>query len=404
MGARRAIGVIFAWATLACTTVENTAAPESPRATDADAAPSSDGATTNDGAADEPTGAPALRFVGRFDTRDPAGPKCSWPGCRIVARFEGDTISVRLKDLARSWQEANGTNEWDAIVDGETTHITTLRSDTQFDLARGLRAGPHTVELFKRSGPHHGETQFLGFDFHGGKLLAPPAAKTRRIAIVGDSQSYGFGVLGVGTCDNADAAKYEHFGYSYPALVATAFDADVHAVSYPGKGLIQNIWRPDKLVFSALVQRELADDDTSTFDFSTYVPDVVVIQLGSNDYSIGLPTDTPGGPSQTAFQAKLREMVQLHRRHYPQAFIALLISPSASDGTASGHLARTNVTNGMNAIAAEFANAGDERVSVLEPSASPESELTGCRHHGNEAFHRRLATVVSGFIRLKLGW
>ena len=33
--------------------------------------------------------------MGRFDTADPAGPKCSWPGCRIIARFEGTRVSVR---------------------------------------------------------------------------------------------------------------------------------------------------------------------------------------------------------------------------------------------------------------------------------------------------------------------
>src|SRR5438552_18817826 len=45
-----------------------------------------------------PTGPPAISFIGRFDTRDPAGPKAAWPGSRIVIRFEGTDLSVRFDD------------------------------------------------------------------------------------------------------------------------------------------------------------------------------------------------------------------------------------------------------------------------------------------------------------------
>src|SRR5690242_11408783 len=57
---------------------------------------SSSGTSGGDGSV-EPSGPPAIRFVGRFDERDNEGPLCGWPGCRIIARFEGTAISAKLE-------------------------------------------------------------------------------------------------------------------------------------------------------------------------------------------------------------------------------------------------------------------------------------------------------------------
>lgn len=69
-----------------------------------------------------------------------------------------------------------------------------------------------------RSEAQNGTTQFLGYDFGGGVLLAPPARKARRLEIIGDSVSSGYGVEGVGlgpTCPGPNyAARYENFRVS----------------------------------------------------------------------------------------------------------------------------------------------------------------------------------------------
>src|SRR4051794_39135590 len=41
-------------------------------------------------------GPPQVLFVGRFELADPKGPKASWPGSRIVTRFFGTSVSVKL--------------------------------------------------------------------------------------------------------------------------------------------------------------------------------------------------------------------------------------------------------------------------------------------------------------------
>ena len=70
-----------------------------------------------------------------------------------------------------------------------------------FELASGLPPGPHEVEIYKRSETQTGITQFLGFNFHGGKSLPSPPRQARKIEVMGDSFATGFGV------ENIDAPE-----------------------------------------------------------------------------------------------------------------------------------------------------------------------------------------------------
>ena len=64
---------------------------------DTDVAPPSDASdAVMDAGVD--AGEPAVRFVGRIDRTDSAGPRFGWSGSGIVARFHGTSVSVSLRD------------------------------------------------------------------------------------------------------------------------------------------------------------------------------------------------------------------------------------------------------------------------------------------------------------------
>ena len=92
-------------------------------------------------------------FVGRFDTTDPAGPKAAWPGTRIIARFDGTKVSVKLKEHAETWMEG-APSYWEVRIDKGPWTAIAMIADAQphdFELASNLPPGPHQVELYKRS-------------------------------------------------------------------------------------------------------------------------------------------------------------------------------------------------------------------------------------------------------------
>lgn len=360
-----------------------------------------------DGGGVEPSGDPAVRFVGRFDTREASGPKCGWPGCRVIARFEGTAVSAKLEEILEDWQDG-GPSEWDVAIDGAiTTKLVMKTGVNDYELASGLSAGKHVVELYKRSEAQNGVTRFLGYDFHGGKMLAPPAPAARRIEIVGDSQPAAFGIEGVGQgpdCPGNDwAARWQNFHKSFGARLGEIFGADVYGTVYSGKGFSRNIWRPDDETMPKIFGRANPVDPTSVFDLKSAVPDVVVVMMGGNDFAIGQPQDDGPAPLDE-FIAAYDGLVGTMRAAYPQAQLYLAVSPSVSDAQPPGRESRTNVKTAVTTIAERRAGAGDARVHAVEPPIAQQSELTACDGHGSPEFHDRVAKDFATVIRSHTGW
>lgn len=272
-----------------------------------------------------------------------------------------------------------------------------------YELAKGLPSGKHVVELYKRSEAQNGVTQFLGFDFGAGKLLAPPVRPKRKIEMIGDSAVAGFGIEGVGQgpdCPGADwGANYQNFHKSFAANLATTFEADLHGTVYSGKGFARNIWRPDKDTFGKIYPRSNPLDADSTYNLASWVPDVVVIMGGGNDFALGQPEDD-GPASLDEFTEAYAALVDTLRAAYPEALIVLAVSPSVSDAEPEGREGRTNVKKGIAAIVAK----GDARVVSAEPPVASSAELTACNGHGNPTFHVRVANDLAAVIRDKIGW
>ena len=369
----------------------------------------SDGATRSSVYVD--AGPPAVQLVGRFDTRDPAGPKCGWPGCRILARFEGPSVSVDLAENDEDWMDG-APSEWDVAVDGAWgDKIVTTPGVHTYPLASGLGPGPHQVELYKRTEAQNGVTQLRGFDFGGGRLVEPPLRSTRRIEIIGDSVAAGFGIEGVGfpgnDCPGLDhSAGWQNFRKSFGALLGKRLDAEVHATVYSGKGLAKNIWRLDKETMPRIFSLANPVDFTSTYDFA-WKADVVVMMMGGNDFSEGQPDESEGnGPATPAeFLDAYRSFVETLRTHYPQAHVILAVSPSVSDERDElGRRPRTQITSATTTVALERQAVGDARISTFAPGIARAGELAGCNGHGTPAFHERLAEEMTVVVKEKTGW
>ena len=418
----RFVPVAFAFLALAiaCSSEENASPPDTTlsstdggssgtSSSSGDGGGSSSGSSSGDGAV-EPSGPPAIRFVGRFDTRSADGPTCAWPGCRIIARFEGTAISAKLEEMAESWMDG-APSEWDVVVDGAVTKKLVMTSGTNdYDLASGLPAGKHVVELYKRSETQNGKTRFRGFDYKGGELLAPPVAPARRIEIVGDSQPAAFGIEGVGSgpdCPGNDwAAKWQNFHRSFGAKLGETFNADVQGTVYSGKGLVKNIWRPDNEPMPTIFDRADPLEAAAVWDFSKFVPDVVVVMLGGNDFAEGQPDENNGGgpATPTEFENATDTFAGTLRSKYPQAHIYLALSPSVSDADPAGRNSRTNIKAAFTAVATDRTAAGDTKIHFVEPPVAQASELTGCNGHGSPAYHERVASDLATVIKKDLGW
>ncbi|MBX3203459.1 MAG: hypothetical protein KF764_00260 [Labilithrix sp.] len=334
-------------------------------------------------------------FVGRFDTTDPAGPKASWPGTRILARFDGTRVSVKLKEHAETWMEG-APSYWEVTIDKGPWRAIAMIADEKahdFELASGLAPGPHEVEIYKRSETQTGITQFLGFDFHGGKSLPSPPRQLRKIEVMGDSFATGFGVENITApdtdCPGPDwAGVWQNFRKSWGAILGVTFDAEVHGIVYSAKGLLHNDWPTDNDPLRDYYNRadpnpQIAQDPP-LFDLSSWIPDVIVMTQGSGD----------GGGAD--FRAAYRDFViNRLRARGPNTHIFMGIVSAGN---------RAAVADVSQAIVAERAAVGDHKMHAFMAKPFTWEETTACNGHGTPAWHQRVADELAAEIRAKVGW
>jgi hypothetical protein len=347
------------------------------------------------GDAGDDLGPPAVRFIGRFDTSDPGGPKMAWPGTKVLARFDGTSASATLTQTNGF---AGGPSYFDVVVDGavQSAPLVVSGNSQSFNVAANLSPGAHTIELLKRTEANLGVVRFEGFTFTGGSgLLPPPRANKHLIEVIGDSAIDGFGVLGDRTtCSGGDPPETNDARQSFGQAAADALGADLMLSAYSGKGIQVNETEADNDVFPKIWTRTLPESGSSMWDFSK-IPDAVVIELGGVDMD-GL-SSPPGG-----FQGAYDDFVGKVRARYPNAYVWLIVWSQIKE-TPVGE--RTAMKGVLDAIVAGRKNAGDARIfSFVLPEADYMNDETGCEAHANAAHEQAMGALMASEIKQRAGW
>ncbi len=338
-------------------------------------------------AADAPSadaGPPAVRFLARVDSTDPAGPRFAWSGSTVVARFTGPTVGVQLAD--------NG-NYWGVFIDGTSRAqpLITTNGQPSYPLASGLAAGPHELRLYRLTEANQGDTQFLGLTLDpSGALLPPSLPPLRRIEVVGDSISCGYGDTGMGPNCSFSLATENHY-LSYGAVTARALGAELITTAWSGKGMYRNYGGDMTDTMPTLYLRTLPDQAASVWSFATWTPDVVVINLGTNDFAQG----DPGQPYVDAYLA----FVRLVRMNYPGAYIECTNGPMLGDPnltTARGYI---------NSVVSTMKSGGDTKIGYLEfPTQNGTANGLGCDYHPTVVTHQMMADQLTAALKTALSW
>lgn len=350
---------------------------------------------------DEPTSGPGgsgtagVRYLGRVN---PATKELTWPGTGVSFTFTGTTATIGIASVS-------GANSADLFIDGGAPIVISNVAGTSITTPAGLSQGTHTVVLHKRSEAVLG-TFALGDITTDGTIIADAAPK-RRIEIIGDSISVGYGLDGTNPCTNT--AAVEDNPKTYGALAATSLNADYSVIAWSGKGLIRNIatGSPDTSpLMPELYTRYGAKDADNSYPFpAASAPDAVVINLGTNDFSyLGYDASgqqykarNPIDPS--AFTAGMVNFVQSIQTHYPDAQFFLMTSPMLSDFFPTA--ADAQKTTETNAIKAAIMQLGSKAHFVDWPTQGSD---VGCDYHPNAATHAAEAKVLASAISSVLGW
>lgn len=324
-----------------------------------------------------------LHYSGRWDRSDKAGPRCEWTAGQLRFVFEGSAANILLK--------GGKDHAFQVVVDGKPTGVVTIvPGQSVYEVASGLPAGQHSVELCKRTESWGGPVQVLGLQFAAGSKLLPPPTFKHRIEFLGDSITCGYG--------NEAKAKEEHFSYptenawlAWGAVTARTLDAELSVEAISGIWLMDN---GKKKPLPALWGSTMPFTAPKPWDFAQWQADVVVVDLGTNDLN-GQPKGEP--IDQQKWHDAYVGLIGQIRTAYPKAHIFLCIGPM-------GHGRKGEIPGYNEAIAKECADKGDTMVHALALANQQMSDGIGADWHPSAKTHEKMSAQIVAAIRKELGW
>lgn len=323
-----------------------------------------------------------IRYVGRFDLRDPAGPRCSWPASEVQVAFRGTDIRATIRD--------SGQDRFQVVVDGAPTQVLKLEhGDVRYDVATGLPPGPHIVELIKRTEAFPGTAQLLGLDVAGSLMHVRQPKHV--LEVIGDSISCGYG--------NEGKSQEEHFTVdtenaylSYGAIAARQLKADFVDIAWSGR----KMW-PDNTI-PEIYDLALPPDPASTWDLTVDPPGAILINLATNDFGKANPDEKGWTEAYAAFIERLRRIA-------PHAMVYCATGPMMTDHWPPGMNALTTLKRYLDEVVAMRAAAGDTKVKIIEfETQNQQRDGIGSDWHPNVTTHQNMAARLVKTIQADLGW
>ncbi len=329
--------------------------------------------------------APAPLAIGGRTVDSDAGLAWQWPGVYFETAVDGTEVAFELRQGPRTLH---------VLVDGQ-------RVDTLREAPPGryritdLGPGRHQVRLETASEHQDAPNVFGGFQLPQGVAAAPLPQRHRRIEFIGDSHTVGYAsTSGERECTTAQVAASTDTSAAYGPQVARHYGADyrVHAIS--GRGVVRNYnggagdTLPRAWPHPLFAHGPDSDEDG-------WQPQVVVIALGTNDFSTPLREGEPWTDRRALREDYVRTytgFVRGLRSRWPHAHVVVWATDMAG-GEIQAHARKVVDT---------LRGEGDPAVSFLPVSGL---DLQACHWHPSAADHAAIArSLVAHIDALPARW
>lgn len=248
--------------------------------------------------------------MGRTHTNADNSQTFGFPGVTFITEVEGTRLSASL-------QSSTGNSWIDVIVDGGSPRTINIQQElTDIELFNAPNAERHRVEIVHRTENWQGNVTLKEFSLTGGGFFPAPKLPHRKMLVLGDSVTCGEAIDRV--AGEEKNTRWWNARESYGMLTAEALNAQVHLVCWGGRGLVRS-WngKTDDKNLTDFYEFAVGDSGNNMlWKHSNYQPDLIVIAIGTNDFSPGIPAREE---YVTAYVQLINKLLQNH----PQVQIAL---------------------------------------------------------------------------------
>ena len=350
-----------------------------------------------------------ITYVGRTLV-DGGSVSFDWTATYVRISFEGNYLAINASDTRRNyfnvWIDKAPTAEPDRIIaigngdknstfgkieansvyDGRIEIV----NEADFKAIYGKKIpSQHFVTIQKRTEGEQGTTTFKEI-ITKGKLVHAMPLKPRRIEFVGDSHTCGYGTENSVSTDPF-TPETENSGKSYASIVSRYFNADYTVVAHSGMGVVRNYnsnvagwYMPERYTQTFDMNRDVKWDAPQ----SEFKPDVTVIYLGTNDFSVSMQ------PKESAFIAGYLKLLQEIKDNYGEDHPILCMS-SICDENLSKYVHEAVKKSGMKNV-----NYMDFTPGIHHT----DDRNLGASFHPNYLAHQKLAYQVIPYVATLTSW
>lgn len=323
-----------------------------------------------------------------------SGVEFSFTGTTAKITISGDNGSVNVGYYgARIGFYLDGVRVKDAMLN-EDTHTYTIEADEE---------GEHVVKVLKLSESAQGSILIDDIAVDGGTGIYPTEEPSHSIEFIGDSITCGYGI----DCESASegfSTSTEDGSRTYAYKAASLFGADASLVAFSGYGvlsgygstsapnttnLISNVYEKTGYTWAWLNGETFGD---VMWDFPEEdEPDLVVINLGTNDYSY-TSTDAEKGQ---AFADAYVDFLKTVREKNPDAEILCTLGIMGDELYDYIEIAAETYTE----------ETGDDKINTLRFSLQDsDANGYGGDYHPTEASQETAAYELAAAIEEYYGW
>ncbi len=293
-----------------------------------------------------------VKVTGRYEFLKNGAVSCDFTGCGFEFNLDcKGTVAVNVTSQGQTYFTVWVDGVRQDVADRAKLAtcgmiVSKQKASVPLILAENLPEGEHNFKIAKQTNPRTSRCQIDTISFQG-KFLERPADKEVLIEFIGDSLTAGYANLAnASISSDLGNALYEDGTQAYAYLAAQKLGADVSIVARPGIGLLYGTDKNNAVQMSNIYHLQCFWRSTETEYVPVRKPDIVVINLGTNDNS----QMSGVGGSIAGYTEALTGFINTIRGYYGEVPIMILVN---NDIAGAFKPAAVEATKGMTGITIE---------------------------------------------------
>jgi lysophospholipase L1-like esterase len=331
-----------------------------------------------------------IHYHGRFIAHSNGSVALVSPAAYAECQFAGDSCILSLSNIAPPGEYNYVAIEVDHQYRGRLKVVNPNPVD--FTIAATLKREWHFLRLYKATEAQNGLVTVNYI--RASHLKTINRMSKRSIEFIGNSITCGFGNdFGDIPCGGGSKWYDQHNAYwSYASRVGRSLDAHFMLSAISGAGIYRNWNSEGPTVPQQYESAYLQFDSAARWDFASFIPDVVLIALGTNDLSMG-DGKTQRKPFDSAiFVNTYIAFLKTIYYHYPATQVVLLTSPMVRGKNSA--ILLSCLKSVQKSMSAQPKTAHTIKIFTFRPM-----QATGCDGHPSLQEHEEMARELIPFMK-----